>query len=411
MDVAKKSVIVCVGDELLAGVVVNTNASMISEMLLAAGVPVAWQIVVGDELDDIVDAVARAAKDASVVIITGGLGPTADDKTRDAIALLLGTELVRDEAIVEDIRQRFRSFGRDMPESNAKQADIPAGATAIPNAWGTAPGIRAEYDGAVLYAIPGVPGEARRMLTEHILPDIGEGALIRTRVLHCVGISESGLADLFPDISIADNPRMAYLPGGGEIRLRFVAVGTTEGECVRLLDESERIVRDRAGAYVYGVDDASLEAFVGERLREKGLTVGTAESCTAGMLAARIASVPGASDYLVGSIVSYTDRIKVEELGVDPSLLLEHGAVSEEVARAMASGARNRLRCDIALAVTCVAGPGPHGDVPAGQMYLALATKDDVASRGARVPGDRDQVRQFATTYALGMLRTHLETR
>ncbi len=410
MDVARKSVIVCVGDELLGGVIVNTNASMISETMLTVGVPVAWQLVVGDELHDIVDGIARAAKDAAVVIITGGLGPTADDKTRDAIAMLLGTDLVRDEKIVDDIRERFRAWGRQMPESNAKQADIPRGASAILNPWGTAPGIRAEYEGAVLYAIPGVPGEARRMLTEQILPEIGEGALIRARVLHCVGISESGLADLFPDISVADNPRMAYLPGGGEIKLRFVAIGTTEAECIESLDEAERIVRERAGTYVYGVDNASLEASVGAELRAKGLTVGTAESCTAGLLASRIASVPGASDYLVGAFVSYTDRVKVESLDVDPSLLLEHGAVSEQVAQAMATGARSKLRCDIALAITCVAGPGPQGEIPAGQLYLALASRDGIVSRGARVPGDRDQVRQFATTYALAMLRGHLES-
>lgn len=297
-----------------------------------------------------------------------------------------------------------------MPQSNAKQADIPRGASAIPNPWGTAPGIRAEYEGAVLYAIPGVPGEARRMLNEQILPDIGEGAMIRARVLHCVGVSESGLADLFPDISVADNPRMAYLPGGGEIKLRFVAVGTSEADCIALLDEAEYIVRERAGQFVYGVDNASLEASVGTQLRDKGLTIGTAESCTAGLLSSRIASVPGASDYLAGAIVSYTDRVKVEELGVDAGLLLEHGAVSEEVAQAMAAGARSKLRCDIALSITCVAGPGPQGDIPAGQLYLALASKDGVISRGARVPGDRDQVRQFATTYSLAMLKAYLES-
>ena len=409
MDVAKKAVIVCVGDELLAGVIVNSNAAMIAELLLTVGVPVAWTLVVGDEEDDIVDAISRAAKDASVVIITGGLGPTQDDKTRDAIARLLGTELVRDEAIVDDIRQRFRSFGRDMPPSNAKQADIPDGASAIPNPWGTAPGIRADYEGATLYAIPGVPGEARRMLTERIIPDLGEGAMIRSRVLHCVGIPESGLADLFPDLATAANPRMAFLPGGGEIRLRFVAVGTSENECIAALDEAERVVRDRAGQFVYGVDTASLEAVVGAELKVRGLTVGTAESCTAGMLASRIASVAGASDYLVGAIVSYTDRVKVEELDVDAGLLLEHGAVSEEVARAMAVGARKKLRCDIALAITCVAGPGPQGDVPAGQMYLALADAKGVDARGLRVPGDRDQVRTFATTFSLSMLRTYLQ--
>jgi nicotinamide-nucleotide amidase len=411
MAMNKRAVLVAVGDELLAGVIVNTNAAMIGEMFQAVGVPIVWSICVGDEEDVIVDAIARAAKDADVVIVTGGLGPTQDDKSREAIARLLGTDLVRDESIVEDIRARFRAFGRDMPASNAKQADIPRGAAAIENPWGTAPGIRAELEGAVIYAIPGVPGEARRMLTERIIPELGGGATIRARVLKCVGLPESELADRFHELATAANPRMAFLPGGGEIRLRFVATAQSADDCEALLDAAEATVRERAGEFVYGVDNDTLEQVVGRLLASKGLTIATAESCTAGMLAARIANVPGASQYLVGGVVTYASKTKTSELGVPAELVAEQGAVSEEVTRAMALGCRKRFGCDLALAITCAAGPEPQDGVHPGQMYLALAGPDDVVDvRGVRVPGDRDQVRQFATTFALSLLRNRFES-
>lgn len=406
-----KSVLVCVGDELLAGVIVNTNASMIGDLLQSIGIPVAWSVCVGDEEDAIVDAIRRAVADGDVVIVTGGLGPTQDDLTREAIARLLGGGLERDVAIVEDIRARFRAFGRDMPASNAKQADIPRGARAIPNPWGTAPGIRAELDGTVIYAIPGVPGEARRMLDEQIVPELGGGATIRARMIRCVGLAESALADLFGDLATASNPRMAFLPGGGEIRLRFVATASSDDECLALLDEAERTIRERAGDFVYGIDTDTLEDVVGKLLAERGLTVATAESCTAGMLAARIADVPGASRYLIGGAVTYFDASKTSELDVPAALIEQHGAVSEEVTKAMAVGARKRFGSDVALAITCVAGPDPQDGVPPGQMYLGLAGLGDVVqARGVRVPGDRAQVRQFATTFALSMLRQHLES-
>ncbi len=403
------SVLVCVGDELLAGVIVNTNASMIGELMQAAGAPIAWAISVPDVEESIVDAIRRAAADADIVIVTGGLGPTQDDLSREAIAKVLGTELERDESIVDDIRIRFKAFGREMPASNAKQADIPRGAKAIPNPWGTAPGIRAELDGAVIYAIPGVPGEARRMIEDQILPEVGGGATIRARLIRCVGLPESELADRLADLATADNPKMAYLPGGGEIRLRFVAHATSEEECLRLLDDAERIVRERLGAAVYGTDVDTLEAVVGEMLSKRGLKVATAESCTAGGLAARIANIPGSSDYFVGGIVAYTKDLKISELGVAPDVLERHGAVSEEVARAMAVGAKGRLGADIALAVTCAAGPEPHDGAEPGTMVLGIAgLGETVEARTVRVPGDRDQVRAFAVTFSLSMLRTHL---
>ncbi len=407
-----RSVLVCVGDELLAGVIVNSNAAMIGELMQSIGVPVAWSICVGDDQGVIADTIRRATGDADVVIVTGGLGPTQDDLTREAIAQLLGTELVRDEAIVDDIRERFRAFGRDMPASNAKQADIPGGARAIPNPWGTAPGIRAELDGAVIYAIPGVPGEARRMLDEQIVPEVAAKlglATIRSRMLRCVGLPESQLADLFGDLATAANPRMAFLPGGGEIRLRFVATGTDVQDCKRLLDEVEATVRERAGAFVYGVDSETLEQVVGNLLASRGLTIATAESCTAGLLCARIASVPGASRYLIGGVVTYASGAKTTELDVPPDLIERRGAVSEDVTAAMAAGARKRFGSDVALAITCVAGPDPQDGVGPGQMFLGLAAAGgSVSTRGVRVPGDREQVRQFASTFALSMLRAHL---
>lgn len=406
---ALRSVLVCVGDELLAGVIVNTNAAMIGELMQAAGAPVLWSLSVPDVEDAIVDAIRRAAADADVVIVTGGLGPTQDDLTREAIAKVLGNPLVRDESIVDDIRARFRTFGRVMPPSNAKQADIPRGARVIPNPWGTAPGIRAELDGAVVYAIPGVPGEARRMIEEQILPEVGGGATIRARLIRCVGLPESELADRLADLATAENPKMAYLPGGGEIRLRFVAHGPSEDECAALLDEAERIVRDRLGAVVYGTDVDTLEAVVGEVLAQRGLKLVTAESCTAGALAARISNIPGSSAYFLGGIVSYTADVKVSELGVPPEVLERHGAVSEEVARAMAVGAKGRFGADIALSVTCAAGPEPHDGAEPGTMVLGIAgLGETVEARTVRVPGDRDQVRAFAVTFALSMLRTHL---
>jgi nicotinamide-nucleotide amidase len=403
------SVLVCVGDELLAGVIVNTNASMIGELMQAAGAPVNWSISVPDVEESIVDAIRRAAADAEVVIVTGGLGPTQDDLTREAIGKVLGTELERDESIVDDIRSRFKAFGREMPASNAKQADIPRGARAIPNPWGTAPGIRAELDGAVVYAIPGVPGEARRMIEDQILPELGGGSTIRARLIRCVGLPESELADRLADLATADNPKMAFLPGGGEIRLRFVAHAESEEECVRLLDDAERIVRERVGDVVYGTDVDTLEAVVGRILGERKLRLVTAESCTAGALAARISNIPGSSEYFLGGIVAYTKEVKTAELGVSPDVLDEHGAVSEEVARGMAVGAKGRFGADIALSITCAAGPEPHDGAEPGTLVLGIAgLGETVDARRIRVPGDRDQIRAFAVTFSLSMLRNHL---
>lgn len=404
--------IVGVGDELLGGVVINTNAAFIGQRLLDAGIPVVRSVCVGDDEDAIVAVLQNVVELADVVIVTGGLGPTQDDLTREALARLLDVRLVRHDSLVDAIRQRFAAFGRAMPESNAKQADVPAGAAPIPNPWGTAPGIRAEMGSAVLYAIPGVPAEARRMLDEQILPELAERlrvGTIRTRELRCIGIAESELADRLHDLATADRPRMAFLPGGGEVRLRFVATGADPRECAELLEVAERTVRDRLGVAVYGHDDQTLEAVVGLLLAGAGLTVATAESCTAGLLTARIASVPGASSYLRGGIVAYQDDVKARSLGISPALVETVGAVSGEVALEMARGARIAFEADVALAVTCAAGPEPQGNAAVGTTVIALAGLGNTeVVRELRLPGDREQVRQFAATFSLNLLRLHL---
>lgn len=407
------AVIVCIGDELLSGVVVNSNAAMIGDLLSRRGVRVVREVSVGDDEDAIVEVLSSAAAAASTVVVTGGLGPTDDDRTRHALARLTGAALVRDEPAVTALRERFARWGREMPDSNLRQADMPAGATAIPNPIGTAPGIRIERQDCVLYAIPGVPREARRMMDEQVLPDLYSrgvvGEAVRTLEISCVGIPEAELGERLADLAASPNPALAFLPSGGQVRLRFVARGTAADELAKLLAEAEATVRQRCGSAVFGTDGQTLEAVVGLLLAGAGLTVATAESCTAGLVAARLASVPGASAYLRGGLVAYHEEVKAHGLGVSRSLIEAAGPVSGEVALEMARGARYALGADLGLSVTCSAGPEPQGGAEVGTTFLAVsgATGAGVV-RGLRLPGERQQVCELAATFALDLLRLHL---
>lgn len=412
MSVSARAAVVGVGDELLAGIVVNTNAALIGLRLQGIGVPVAFTMCVGDDEDDIVAKLRYAIEQADVVVVTGGLGPTQDDRTREALARLMDAPLVRDEMALEAIRSRFTALGRTMAESNAKQADHPTGSTLVPNPFGTAPGIRTEIAGAVVYCLPGVPREAERMLDERVLPELVqrfEGvAVIRSRELRCVGIAESELADRLGDLADAEEPRMAFLPGGGEVRLRFVATGPAVEVCDQLLAGAEATVRERLGSAVFGVDAETLESVVGGLLVQRNLTIATAESCTAGLVSARLASVPGASAYLRGALVTYQDDVKARSLGIAPALIDAAGPVSGEVALEMARGVGVSLDADVGLAVTCSAGPTPQG-APIGATFIAIATEGaGPLVREVRIPGDRQQVRQFAATFALNLVRLYL---
>jgi nicotinamide-nucleotide amidase len=408
--------IVAVGTELLLGQIANTNARWMSESLAAIGVDVLHHEVVGDNLERIVEAIRTAASRADVVILTGGLGPTQDDITRDAVGVLLGAPMERHPELEGMLRAKFRSFGRrEMPESNLRQADVPEGARYIAPDRGTAPGLVAELPGGVrVYAVPGVPEEMVEMMEGTILPElasVGEG-VVQSRVLRCAGIVESALAERVDDLfSGSANPTIAFLASSGEVKVRITAKAATAGEANALIEPVADEVRRRLGDDVFTSDDESLEQAVVRLLAARGATLACAESITGGGVGARITSVPGASEVFVGSAVVYTEEAKTAVLGVSSQTLEGPGPVSEECAREMALGARRAFAADLGVALTGAAGPESHGGAAPGAIWIALAGDDVAHARGFQVPGERDRVRRWAEQAALDLLRRHLEGR
>jgi nicotinamide-nucleotide amidase len=405
--------IIGVGTELLLGQIANSNAQWMSERLAEIGVDVLHHQVVGDNVDRIVEAFRLALSRADVVIATGGLGPTQDDVTRDAFAAAVGARLVRRPEIEEMLRERFARAGREMPESNLLQADIPEGGRFIRPERGTAPGLVVEVDGRRIYALPGVPAEMREMMEGTVLPEVaalaGPAALL-SRTLRCTGIAESKVAELLDDLFHGTtNPTVAYLAGGGEVKVRLTAKAATREETEALIAPIADEVARRLGDFVFSTRDGSIEQAVGRLLRAAGKTLACAESLTGGELGARITSVPGASDYFLGSAVCYTEASKREVLGVSQATLDGPGTVSSECAGEMASGARRLFGADLAVALTGAAGPDAHGGVEPGRVWIAIEGEDVSHRRPLRAPGDRDMVRRWAEQAALDLLRRHLE--
>jgi nicotinamide-nucleotide amidase len=408
--------VLAVGTELLLGQIANTNARWMSEALAAIGVDVLHHQVVGDNLERIVDAMRLASSRADVVIVTGGLGPTQDDITRDALGVLLEARMVRHPELEEMLREKFRSFGRrEMPESNLRQADVPDGATYIRPDRGTAPGLEAELsDGVRIYAVPGVPEEMVEMMEGTILPELASagGGVVRSRVLRCAGIGESALAERVDDLfSGSTNPTIAFLASSGEVKVRITAKAESAEEADALIEPVAEKVRRRLGDEVFTSEDESLEHAVVRLLAASGKTLACAESITGGGVGARLTSVPGASEVFVGSAVVYTNEAKVSVLGVSPETLERPGPVSEECAREMAAGARRVYGSDLGLALTGAAGPESHGGAPPGAIWIALEGDDLAHARGFQVPGERDRVRRWAEQAALDLVRRHLEGR
>jgi nicotinamide-nucleotide amidase len=408
--------IVAVGTELLLGQIANTNARWMSESLAAIGVDVLHHQVVGDNLERIVGSMRLASTRADVVVVTGGLGPTQDDITRDALGALLGVPMTRHPELEEMLRDKFRSFGRsEMPESNLRQADVPEGTRYIPPKRGTAPGLVAELPGgARIYAVPGVPEEMVEMMEGTILPELASTAegVVRSRVLRCAGIGESALAERVDDLfSGSTNPTIAFLASSGEVKVRITAKASTMKEADQLIEPVAEEVRRRLGDEVFTSADESLEQTVVRLLAASGTTLACAESITGGGVGARITGVPGASEVFVGSAVVYTEGAKEGVLGVSPRTLDGPGPVSEECAREMAGGARRVFGADLGLALTGAAGPEPHGGAPPGVIWIALEGDDVSHARGFQVPGERDRVRRWAEQAALDLLRRHLEGR
>jgi len=403
--------VLAIGTELLLGQIVDTNSAWIGEQLAEAGLDTYEHRKVGDNLGRMVATLREMIDEADAVIVCGGLGPTPDDVTRDAIAEVMGVPLERREELVTAIAALFGARGRDMPANNLRQADVPAGAEPIPNPIGTAPGIKAEVGEKVVYAVPGVPYEMQQMVTDHVLPDLlercGERAVIVSRSLKTWGTSESGLAEMIAHrVEAQTNPTIAFLARGIEgLCVRVTAKAPTEDEARDLIEKEERELRSILGDLIFAVDEETMEQTVVGRLRERGWTLGVAESLTGGLVGARLADPPGASDVFRGSIASYATDVKRSVLGVTT----EH-VVSADAAEQLAEGARRVLGADVGVACTGVAGPATQDGQPVGTVWFGLALPGLPAeSVQARLPGDRFRIRQFATISLLNLLRLRLD--
>ena len=404
--------VVAVGTELLLGQVVDTNSSWIGEHLALAGIDSHFQTKVGDNRARIVAVLRLALERSEAVIVCGGLGPTHDDITRECLAQVMGVELERHDDIAERITQMFASRGRRMAENNLRQADVPHGATVIPQVRGTAPGLICPVGDKVVYAVPGVPHEMQEMVTRAIIPDLrersGETAVIVSRTLRTWGESESGLAEtLGPLIERLDetgNPTLAFLASGIEgLKVRLTAKAPSEQEALAVLAIEEQEVRSILGPLVFGVDGETMESAVLELLRRQGRSLALAESVTGGLVAARLTSVPGASEVFRGSVVSYATEVKQDILGVP-----EGPVVTEGAAIAMAEGACRVMDADVGLALTGVAGPAEQDGQPVGTLFVGLCIEGKSEAAHLRLPGDRDQMRQFAVISSLNLLRLRL---
>jgi competence/damage-inducible protein CinA-like protein len=408
--------IVGVGTELLLGQIANENARWMSERLAGIGVDVVHHHVVGDNLERIVDAFAEASARADAVLVTGGLGPTQDDVTRDALAAFLGVPMVVRSEIEDLLRAKFAGSARPMSSNNLRQAEVPQGCRYVTPVRGTAPGLVAELpDGVRLYLMPGVPLEMIEMMEGTVLPELaslaGTSAIV-SRVVRCTGIGESRVAEVLDDLFRSlTNPTVAYLASSGETKVRLTAKAATREQATDILEPIVNEVAGRLGDDVFSTADESLEEVVLRRLRERGLRLACAESLTGGGVGERLTVPAGASEVFAGTAVVYTAEAKRAVLGVSSSTLEGPGPVSEACAREMAEGARRLYAADVALSLTGAAGPQAHGGTPPGTVWLGLDAEDRRHVRGYVSAGERDQVRRWAEQAGLDLVRRYLEGR
>jgi nicotinamide-nucleotide amidase len=409
-----RAFILSTGDELVRGRTPDTNTAEIARALAGEGVSVVGAMLVSDDEDDLTMAIGAAAERAEIVVLSGGLGPTADDCTRGAAARAAGVALERRPEIEEWLRARFARRGMRMPESNLLQADAPAGAEVLPNAHGTAPGFVVAVKGARLFALPGPPNEMRAVLADEVLPRIralagGGGRVVRTRTLETFGEREAAVGEAIADLmQRGREPRVGTTAVRGVIKVVIHAEGGAD-EVRASLDATEAEIRRRLGPVVYGADGETLAGVVARALIAHGTTIATAESCTGGLVAAALTDTPGVSAVFPGGVVTYSNAEKTRLLGVPEELIARVGAVSEEVARAMASGVRSRFGTDLGVALTGIAGPdGGTPEKPVGLVHVALDARGTVQHRRLLLPGDRALVREIAAKAALDLVRRAL---
>ncbi len=407
--------VVTIGTELLLGHALDTNAIDLGTALAAAGIEVTRRTTVADKPAAVADAVRGALERTGAVLTTGGLGPTKDDLTKQAVAGLLGRPLVLNEAVLRHIDERFRRFGRTMTPSNRVQAELPLGAEALHNPRGTAPGIWLEDGARLVIMLPGVPVEMRGLLAEHVLPRLvarmaraeREPRVVRSRTVRTTGVPESALAERIAAIEDALGPlTLAYLPSIAGVDLRLTAWELPPAEADARLGEAVDRLRTELGARCYGEDAADLAAVVLDQLRRRGWRLAVAESCTGGMLGERITAIPGSSDVFVGGVIAYSDAVKAAVLDVPQATLDGHGAVSEAAVRGMAEGATVRFGVECAMAVTGIAGPGGGTpEKPVGTVWIAVRHGGETRALQRQFLGERDEIRARSAQAALDLLR------
>lgn len=404
--------IVAIGNEILLGETVDTNSAHVAGRLADIGARVSRITVVGDDRERLAAVLREVRGRARWAIAMGGLGPTRDDQTREVVAEVLERPLELDEAQLEVVREKFRRFGYEkMPESNRSQAMVPRGARVADNPHGTAPGLVLEEDGFTLFVLPGVPREMKALLEDAVLPELvaaaGEGAsVVRSRVVHTVGLGESALAERIDDLVEEAGPvEVAFLPHLGQVDVRLTAAGLPEAEAARRLDALSGRIAERLARWFYGYDDATLAGAVGEALTRRGWTVAVAESCTAGELGAEITSIAGSSGWFTGGVLAYANEVKEAVLGVPGETLATLGAVSFETCRLMAAGVRRVLGADVGCAVTGIAGPGGGtAEKPVGLVWCGVETPEGVYFRRLDYPGSRADIRHRAVRVTMGLL-------
>jgi nicotinamide-nucleotide amidase len=406
-EVGVKAQIMSVGTELLLGQIVDTNAAYLAQYLSGLGIDLYWQATVGDNLGRLTDELRRAWDRADLIVMTGGVGPTDDDLTREAIAALLGEAMTVQPDLEAHLRAWFGRRGQAMPERNVKQATLIPSAEALPNPIGTAPGWWVERDGHIVVAMPGVPVEMRKMWEEQAVPRLQsrlpEGGIILSRTLKCIGIGESAVEELVRPLIASTNPTLATYAKQDGVHLRLTAKAHSRAAAEAALAAFEPRVRALAGDYVYGVDDETLAQVVGDHLRRRGLTLATMESLTGGLLASQVTDVPGSSEYFRGGVVAYSADVKRQQ-GVPAAVIEAHGTVAAETSLAMATAARTALGADVALATTGVAGPRELEGKPPGTIYVALDFQGRTEVEQQRWRTTRSENKRRAVLAALNLL-------